>query len=75
VTAAIANAGKAIGDLGLRAKMNTDLVENYIQKLDWRVKENSNMCYSLQGLNNFISSHATSQYWLNRVYFHWTKIP
>jgi len=47
---------------------NVSLVENYIQKLDWKVKENSNMGYSLQGLNNFISSDVTSQYWLNRVY-------
>jgi anaerobic ribonucleoside-triphosphate reductase len=47
---------------------NVDLVENYIQKLDWKVRENSNMGYSLQGLNNFISSDVTSQYWLNRIY-------
>jgi ribonucleoside-triphosphate reductase len=44
------------------------MVENYIQKLDWRVNENSNMCYSLQGLNNYISSDITSEYWLNRIY-------
>ena len=30
--------------------VNLDLVDNYIQKLDWKIKENSNMCYSLQGL-------------------------
>ncbi|PKN26489.1 MAG: ribonucleoside triphosphate reductase [Deltaproteobacteria bacterium HGW-Deltaproteobacteria-21] len=45
-----------------------DMVEDYIQKLDWRVNENSNMCYSLQGLNNYISSDITSEYWLNRIY-------
>ncbi|MBN1103809.1 MAG: ribonucleoside triphosphate reductase [Deltaproteobacteria bacterium] len=45
-----------------------DLVENYIQRLDWRVNENSNMCYSLQGLNNYISSDITSEYWLSRIY-------
>jgi ribonucleoside-triphosphate reductase len=28
------------------------------------------MCYSLQGLNNFISSEITSEYWLNRIYPH-----
>ncbi|MBF0100762.1 MAG: ribonucleoside triphosphate reductase [Desulfobacterales bacterium] len=50
------------------AKANVDLVENYIQKLDWKIKENSNMSYSLQGLNNYISSDVTSEYWLNRVY-------
>jgi anaerobic ribonucleoside-triphosphate reductase len=50
------------------ARKNIELVENYIQRLDWKVRENSNMGYSLQGLNNFISSDITSQYWLNRVY-------
>ena len=45
-----------------------DLVEDYVDNLNWKVKENSNMCYSLQGLNNFISSEVTSEYWLNRIY-------
>lgn len=49
-------------------KANVDLVENYIEGLDWKTKENSNMCYSLQGLNNYISSGITSEYWLNRIY-------
>ncbi len=47
---------------------NVDLVENYIHKMDWKIKENSNMSYSLQGLNNYISSDITSEYWLNRIY-------
>lgn len=47
---------------------NIDLVEHYIQKLDWKIKENSNMSFSLQGLNNYISSDITSEYWLNRIY-------
>ncbi len=33
-----------------------------------KVSENSNMCYSLQGLNNYISSDVTAEYWLNRIY-------
>jgi len=68
VKGAIARPEKAIGDFWQRARKNVDLVENYIQKLDWKVRENSNMSYSLQGLNNFVSSDVTSQYWLNRVY-------
>jgi ribonucleoside-triphosphate reductase len=52
----------------LTTKANCDLVENYLQKLDWKIKENSNMSYSLQGLNNYISSDITSEYWLNRIY-------
>ncbi len=52
----------------ITTKANIDLVEHYIQKLDWKIKENSNMCYSLQGLNNYISSDVTTEYWLNRIY-------
>ncbi len=47
---------------------NVDLVNHYIQKMDWKIKENSNMSYSLQGLNNYISSDVTSEYWLNCIY-------
>jgi ribonucleoside-triphosphate reductase (formate) len=50
------------------ARASVDLVENYIRKMDWKINENSNMCYSLQGLNNYISSDITSEYWLNRIY-------
>ena len=52
----------------ISTKASIDLVEHYIQKLDWKIKENSNMCYSLQGLNNYISSDVTTEYWLNRIY-------
>ncbi len=52
----------------ITTKANVDLVDTYIQKLDWKIKENSNMCYSLQGLNNYISSDITKEYWLNRIY-------
>ncbi len=52
----------------LTTKASVNLVENYIQKMDWKIKENSNMSYSLQGLNNYISSDVTSEYWLNRIY-------
>ncbi|NNG00477.1 MAG: ribonucleoside triphosphate reductase [Desulfobacteraceae bacterium] len=52
----------------IATEANVDLVDHYIRKLDWKIKENSNMCYSLQGLNNYISSDITSEYWLNRIY-------
>jgi len=52
----------------MATRANVDLVDHYIQKLDWKIKENSNMCYSLQGLNNYISSDVTSEYWLNSIY-------
>jgi ribonucleoside-triphosphate reductase (formate) len=52
----------------ISTEANIDLVEHYIQKLDWKIKENSNMSFSLQGLNNYISSDITSEYWLNKIY-------
>ena len=52
----------------MATRANVDLVDHYIRKLDWKVNENSNMSYSLQGLNNYISSDITSEYWLNSIY-------
>ena len=52
----------------IATKANVDLVEHYIRREDWKIKENSNMCYSLQGLNNYISSDITAEYWLNSIY-------
>ena len=52
----------------ITTKASVDLVDHYIEKLDWKIKENSNMCYSLQGLNNYISSEVTAEYWLNSIY-------
>ena len=50
------------------ADARIDLVDQYIDKRDWKVRENSNMCYSLQGLNNYISSDITAEYWQNKIY-------
>ncbi len=47
---------------------NIDLVDDYLHLKDWRVKENANLSYSLQGLNHHISSIVSSQYWLNEIY-------
>ena len=49
-------------------KMEVDLVDRYLQKVDWKINENSNMDYSLQGLNNYISSEVSKVYWLNEIY-------
>lgn len=45
-----------------------DRVDQYISRLDWEVRENSNMCYSLQGLNHYLSGALSQTYWLNSVY-------
>ncbi len=44
------------------------LIDQYLDRLDWQVNENSNMAYSLQGLNNYIASEVSKTYWLNKVY-------
>ena len=47
---------------------SVDMMDEYLKQSDWRVKENSNMSFSLQGLNNHLASIISSNYWLNRVY-------
>lgn len=44
------------------------LVESYLGGVDWQVKENSNMAFSLQGLNNYIASDISKRYWLEHIY-------
>ena len=43
-------------------------IDSYLVREDWRVNENANMGYSLQGLNNHIAANITSNYWLNKIY-------
>src|SRR3989339_2288022 len=45
-----------------------EMVDKYIQELDWQVKENANMAYSLQGLNHYVTSAVTKKYWLDKIY-------
>jgi ribonucleoside-triphosphate reductase len=45
-----------------------DIMDDYLDRSDWKVNENSNMSYSLQGLNNYIASEVTGQYWLQEIY-------
>jgi len=47
---------------------SADLVDQYLEIQDWRVRENSNMSYSLQGLNNYLSSTVIAKYWITRIY-------
>lgn len=44
------------------------LMEDYLGRADWRLKENSNMSFSVQGLNNYIASSISARYWLNKMY-------
>lgn len=49
---------------------SVDLIEEYLGRDDWRIKENSNMSFSLQGLHNYVSSKVSALYWLNKIYPH-----
>ncbi len=44
------------------------IYDQYIDETDWQVKENANMAYSLQGLNNYGVASLTKRYWLNKIY-------
>ena len=44
------------------------IIDDYLDEMDWRVKENSNMTYSLQGLNVHITQKVVSNYWLNSIF-------
>ncbi|AKL94273.1 anaerobic ribonucleoside-triphosphate reductase NrdD [Clostridium aceticum] len=45
-----------------------EMIEEYVNLEDWRVNENANMGFSLQGLNNHIVESITTKYWLNKIY-------
>ncbi len=45
-----------------------ECLNGYLRQNDWQVRENSNMDYSLQGLNNHIFSEASKVYWLSEIY-------
>jgi len=45
-----------------------EAVDDYISSDDWMVKENSNMGFSLQGLNNYVATKIITNYWMRRIY-------
>lgn len=45
-----------------------DLVDSYVKSIDWRVKENSTVTYSVGGLILSNSGAITANYWLSEVY-------
>ena len=45
-----------------------DLVNSYVDAMDWRVKENSTVTYSVGGLILNNSGAITANYWLSEVY-------
>jgi len=44
------------------------LIDSYLGKDDWEIRENSNMSFSVQGLNNYVTKKIIRSYWLNKIY-------
>ncbi len=51
-----------------KVKEPTIIVDEYLNELDWRVKENSNQIFSFSGLNLHIASSVIAMYTLNKIY-------
>lgn len=49
-------------------KSSKSIVEPYLKNQDWRVKENSNSPFSFGGLNKYITTEVSKDYWLREVY-------
>ena len=45
-----------------------DIVDQYVKNIDWRVKENSTVTYSVGGLILNNSGAITANYWLSEIY-------
>ena len=57
---------KILGDK--KMKSSKMIVESYLKKNDWRVKENSSTIYSYGGMTKYITSEVSKDYWLREVY-------
>lgn len=55
-------------ELKASIRINNDVIEKYVSQNDWRINENSNMTFSMQGMNFHISGRLVEDYWLHRLY-------
>ncbi|QGN08030.1 ribonucleoside triphosphate reductase [Halorhabdus sp. CBA1104] len=53
---------------GATQESDQGAVDAYVDREDWRVRENSNMDYSLQGLNIHLTERTIEDYWLEEIY-------
>lgn len=49
-------------------KSSKNIVESYMKRDDWRVKENSSTIYSFGGMTKYITAEVSKDYWLREVY-------
>ncbi len=59
---------RRIRELKIAEEKGAEMIDQYIKELDWEVRENANMAYSLQGMNHYAVSKIIRRYWLNKIY-------
>ena len=59
---------RQIREASKAADDSSEKVDSYLKEIDWQVKENANMTFSLQGLNQYVGSYISKKYWLNKIY-------
>jgi len=59
---------RKVRELGTVIDESSEKVDSYLKEIDWQVKENANMTFSLQGLNQYVGSYISKKYWLNKIY-------
>jgi ribonucleoside-triphosphate reductase len=59
---------RRIREVAKASEQAVDRVDQYLEKMDWEIKENANMAFSLQGLNHYATSYVIKRYWLNKIY-------
>lgn len=57
--------GRAIAQV---IQSNNEKVLQYLGGTDWRVKENSNMTFSVQGMNVRVAGDITELFWMHQIY-------
>ena len=59
---------RAIREAAKVSDESSEKIDSYLKELDWQIKENANMTFSLQGLNQYVGSYISKKYWLNKIY-------
>jgi len=59
---------RAIREASKVTDESSEKIDSYLKEVDWQVKENANMTFSLQGLNQYVGSYISKKYWLNKIY-------
>ncbi|MCX6723827.1 MAG: ribonucleoside triphosphate reductase [Candidatus Staskawiczbacteria bacterium] len=59
---------RAIREAAKVSDESSEKIDSYLKEIDWQVKENANMTFSLQGLNQYVGSYISKKYWLNKIY-------